>query len=187
VTTVSRPVAMEMVTAFIRLYTRLRDASGARILARADLTMRDAAAHARLMTIVEIMNDDEWIIRLNGTGHCTMAHIDRTGRNALATCPPEERARRRANAEAMFGVPCGLIADLSQGFADGTTATLLTTSLPLLGKEGQRMILTYGPQIEEVADPSVKPSEFAQIEIDSHHFIDLGYGLPNTAQSAHSP
>lgn len=176
---VPKPVAAGLVESFVELYVKLRDASGDQILPRQAMTMRDAAPYAADMTIVEIVSDDEWIIRLNGTGHCQSASVDRTGQNVLESCSPEEREVRRGAAEQMFGLPCGIFAILIQTYDDGSTATLHTTSLPLLGKGGERMILTYGPLVEDIEDPHrAERPVLSDISVKAHRFVNLGFGVP---------
>lgn len=72
-TVVPRAKANEQVDAFIALYRQLNSAAGSRILARDAITMRAAAPYAAYMTIVELVSDESWIVRLNGTGHCESA------------------------------------------------------------------------------------------------------------------
>jgi len=157
----------------------LNNASGDRILTRQALTMRDVAPYAANVTIVEMVSDDEWIVRLNGTGHCRNASLDRTGQNALGPCSPDERTLRRRIAEELFALPCGVFCVLVQTYDEGSVATLHTTSLPLLGKNGERMILTYGPLVEDIEDPLREPRPTLQsIAVIEHQFIDLGAGLP---------
>jgi len=175
---VPKPVAEDRIEDFISLYIDLRDAADERILSRHRMTMRDVVSYAADMTIVEMVNDDEWIVRLNGTGHCMTANIDRTGENVLATCPPEERAMRREIAEQMFSVPCGLFAVLRQKFEDGSRATLDTTSLPLLGKDGERLILTYGLLVDDIEDSYQDRPVMTGIHVTGHRYVDLGFGVP---------
>lgn len=83
----------------------------------------------------------------------------------------------------MFEQPCGLLAELKQKHEDGSTGILLTTSLPLLAKDGGRMILTFGPPINE---PYTRygdvPTPFAGIETQPDRFVDLGFGIPSDAR-----
>jgi hypothetical protein len=175
---VSKQVADDQIKEFFALYISLRDAAGDRILARQDMTIRAVSAYAADMTIVEMVNDEEWIVRLNGTRHSDSASTDRTGHNTLATCSPEERVMRRGIAEKMFALPCGIFAVLVQTYEDGSKATLHTTTLPLLGKSGEKLIVTYGPLVEDIEDTYRPRPALRSIEVVEHTFADLGYGVP---------
>ena len=167
----------ERIDAFIETYKSLCAEASEPILSRSALTMRAVLEFAPYMTIVELVNDDAWIIRLNGTGHTDYAQLDRTGRNALATCTPEERTMRRQIARTMFAAPCGLRAKLIETFTDGEKSVLDSTSLPLLGSQGEQMIVTYGLLVEDISEPYGERAKLSSMSVTEHEFVDLGYGV----------
>ncbi len=177
-TVVPKPVAEDKIEDFIALYRRLRANRGDRILARQDMSMREVAGFAADMTIVEMIDDDRWIVRLNGTRHCSQANIDRTGANVLEACSPDERALRREIAKQMFDYPCGLFAGLRQVYDDGSNTMMDTASLPLLGKDGEKLILTYGLLVEDLDQTFLNRPVMESIGLTAHRFVDLGFGVP---------
>lgn len=175
---VPKPIAEDRIEEFIALYVRLRDAAGPAVLSRHHLTMRDVAPYAADITIVELVSDEEWIVRLNGTGHCDHAGIDRTGVNVLEGCGPEERALRRAIAQSMFDFPCGVSAIFQQTYDEGSTATLDAASLPLLGRDGEKLILSYALLVEDIEDPFGDRPVLQSVKVTGHRYKDLGFGVP---------
>lgn len=171
----------ERIAEFIDTYVSLARAAGEPVLSRRNLTFDAALPYAPDMTIVDLRSDTEWTVCLNGTGHCERARVDRTGRNVLANCSPPERALRLAIAETMFAVPCGLRAVLNERFVDGQQARLDTTSLPLLGNDGMRKIVTYALLVEDIEEPYCERPVLRTIEVADYAFVDLGSGAPSAA------
>ena len=142
------------------------------------MTFSTVASFAADITIVNLLSDEVWTVCLNGIHHCHRAQIDRTGRNVLATCSPAGRTLRVELAEDMFGTPCGLRAALTETFADGQRALADTASLPLLGDNGLRKIVTYAVMSEDIEEPFRERPMLQSIEIAEYRFVDLGYGVP---------
>ena len=160
---------------FIEVYKSLSRAVSEPVLSRRNLSFDAVFPFAADMDLID---DDEWRVCLNGTGRCERARIDRTGRNVLETCSAEERTLRVALAESMFDAPCGLRATLTETFEDGQQAITETTSMPLTGDGGLRKIVTYALLAEDIAEPFRERSVLQSIQITAHRFVDLGYGMP---------
>lgn len=182
--TYSLSEANEEIRKFVEVYRRLQAAEGELILSRNRMTMGEVARFAADMTIVDLVSDDEWIVTLNGTGHCAHASVDRTGRNVLATCPPEERIARLEFARVMFSQPCGMFASLVEKFEDGAQAVVESISLPLRGADGMRKIVTYALVVEDIPEDYRERPTLSAVAVDSHRFLDLGHGIPSETATA---
>lgn len=169
----------ERIAGFVDTYRMLCAASGARILSRKALTIQAVHPFAASITIIELFGRDEWRIRLSGTEICERWGRDKTGLNALASLPGAERAIRQQLVEGLFENPCGLRATLVETYVDGAAATLDTISLPMLGNEGQLMVVSYALVIQDFEHPYGDRPLARRTAIVSHRYVDLGYGTPD--------
>lgn len=171
----SGPERIEM---FIETYEWLRRASGERLLSRANLNFKAVHPFANSMTVVDVSEPHRWKIRLSGTKVCERLGCDRTGRDAQSVFSSEERRLRLRLAHSMFNNPCGIRAKTAETHVTGDRALLDTIALPLIGSEGEKLVVHYAQIIDDIehdygARPLVRHSDLISFD-----YVDLGYGVP---------
>lgn len=169
----------DRIEAFKEMYVRLSRAHGERILARHHMTMRDAAPFAADIAIMELVSDEEWLIRLSGTNLCRRANRDRTGTNVLQGRSKAERNRRKTIVDQLFMLPCGGKSLWKERFGNDMTATTASITLPSFGRNGELLIMSYELLVGGMEWAGFDhPSELNAVDLLESEFVDLGFGVP---------
>lgn len=172
--------AARHIAEFIQTYQRLRNTSNDRILSRKNFHLKDVHRFADALTIVDISAPDFWLIRLSGTKSCERSGQDKTGGNAQTGFSGDELALRKSIADSLFHNPSGVRATTRETYANGAQALLDTISLPMLGEEGQDLIVHYAQVIEDIEHEYRCRPLAEETDLVSFTYIDLGHGIPNS-------
>lgn len=172
----------QRVSAFVDTYRALCEKTGHVILPRRAMTMDAVYPFAPSLTIVELSEPDDWRVRLSGTAVCERMGVDVTGENALTALPIGERHRLKRLVARMFRKTCGLRALATESYSNGETSVLDTIALPLIGAEGQRMVVTYALVVRDIENRFGARPVAQRTRLLSHWDVDLQKRKPSAAE-----
>lgn len=180
--TLSSAAIGKQLDAFVDTYREILCTTGRAIPFRRDITMSKVAPYAADLSIVELVNDDEWILRLNGTNHCNRIRGDRTGINVLENLEVGKRSIRRAIVGHLFSLPCGVRSTWHEHFDDGTKIDTMAVSFPAFGKQNEQLVVSCELMIAGADWPRHESGAVLNnVDIGQIDFIDLGFGVPEKA------
>ena len=136
--------------------------------------------------LLERLSADHIDIRLCGTALDEITGVSITGMNYLAICPPEDRNVYREVMHNTLAVPCGAILEREVTFENGKVCHVRSQGFPLADEKGiprfsiGLMLPLAVMRITDTENGPVLRSVLKRLD-----YIDLGFGVPESAVTLH--
>ena len=133
----------------------------------------------RIMVIEVLPEKKAFCIRLLGEKARHILGFDARGFDINKMAPEEQVPARLDRQNAYHNQPCGRVDHMQLVYVDGTVAHLELTYLPLLGKDGERLLLCLiveleCPEMLMLLDQAMMSARYIKEDM-----IDIGAGVPN--------
>ena len=137
--------------------------------------------------IFEIVAPDHFLIRLAGTTVIERYGREITGLNYLDFRTPDERPIARAMMPLVATHPCGQLIVQTVQTADSKGRTSQSFGLPMRDDTGQAKLLFYQVDYFDLDDMKSREEHYLlEQRTIVRHFIDIGNGVPDIAQTGSS-
>jgi len=148
---------------------------------RSSIHIEDIAKLLHLVSVIEIVSQDEARFRIAGTALCQSLNIELTGLNYFDFTTPEERGPRTARTHQLVDQPCGSHFVFPILYGTGRTVPTEILTFPVWPDDhsAPRQLFAIAMPLEDVRleGPAETPDQLPLPE--GFQFIDIGAGVPD--------